>query len=149
MSMNQEDKTMLALAALTYRGFGHHSEAAVDGLLRPWLPKLEAEGLGKWQLAWGPATFRTATSLFDDAMMYMARQSRPPGARPRYVIAIRGTNPLSMFDWVFGDMWVRLPVDWAPETQTAATAQISASTALGLAIVQHLAAEVPPSSSGR
>jgi hypothetical protein len=147
--MNREDKTMLALAALTYRGFGRHSEAAVDKLLRPWLPKLEQEGLGKWELVWGPATFRTPTSLFDDAMVYLARQARPPGERARYVVAIRGTNPVSVFDWVFGDLWVRLPIDWTPVVPEAAGAKISASSALGLAIIQHLAAEVPPSASGR
>ena len=144
--MNQDDKTMLALAALTYRGFGLQSEAGVDRVLRPWLPMLEAEGLGKWELVWGPATFRTPTSLFDDAMMYMARQARPAGQPARYAIAIRGTNPVSMFDWVFGDFWVRLPVDWTPAGN--APAQISASTALGMAIIQHLAAEVPPSAAG-
>jgi hypothetical protein len=147
--MNHDDKTMLALAALTYRGFGSNSEAAVDRALRPWLPKLEAEGLGRWELVWGPATFRAPTSLFDDAMMYVAQQSRPDGARPRYVIAIRGTNPVSVFDWVFGDLWVGLQVDWAPASATATGAQVSASTALGLAIIQHLAAEVPPTGTGR
>src|SRR5262245_48647629 len=147
--MNRDDKTMLALAALTYRGFGQHSEAAVDKLLRPWLPKLEEEGLGKWELAWGPATFRTPTSLFDDAMMYMARQARPSGERARYVVAIRGTNPLSIFDWIFGDLWVRLPIDWTPVISEAAGAKVSASTALGLAIIQHLAAEVPPWRAGK
>ena len=145
--MNQDDRTMLALAALTYRGFGRQGEAAIAEALRPWLPRLDAEGLGKWDLVWGPAAFRAPTSLFDDAMMYVARQrDRPAGERPRYVVAIRGTNPVSAFDWVFGDLWVRLQVDWEPAG--AAPAKLSASTALGLAIAQHLAAEVPPSSGG-
>ena len=144
--MTQDDKIMLALAALTYRGFGHHSEAAVDKALRPWLPQLDAEGLGKWDLVWGPATFRAPTSLVDDAMVYVVKQDNPSGERPRYAVAVRGTNPISVFDWVFGDLWVRLQMDWP--AATASQAQISASTALGLAIIQHLAAEVPPSTAG-
>ena len=144
--MTNDDKTMLALAALTYRGFGKHSEAAIDAALRPWLPKLVEEGLGKWDLVWGPASFRAPTSLFDDAMIYVAQQKdRPAGARPRYAIAIRGTNPVSAFDWVFGDFWVSLQIDWSP----GAPAKVSASTALGMAILKHLAAEVPPSGGGK
>jgi len=126
---------MLALAALAYRGFASHSEAAVDKALRSWLPKLKAEQLGDWDVAWGPATFRTPTSLFDDVMMYLARQlDVPSGERPRYALAIRGTNPISAMDWVIGDFWVNLQID-----------SLSASTSLGLAIIQHLAAEQPPS----
>src|SRR5262245_34448419 len=129
--MNSDVKTMLALAALTYRGFGKHDEAAIDAALRPWLPKLEKEGLGQWKLVWGPASFRTRTSMFDDAMMYVAqRQDRPP-AEPHYVVAIRGTNPISLFDWIFGDFWVSMQVDWT--TPGNPPAKLSASTALGMA----------------
>jgi hypothetical protein len=137
--MDHDDKTMLALAALTYRGFAMHSEAAIDQVLRSWLPKLQAEQLGNWDVVWGPATFRTTTSLFDDVMMYVARQlDLPAGDRPRYAVAIRGTNPISVLDWVLGDFWVHLQVD-----------SLSASTSLGLAVIQHLAAERPPSPAVR
>jgi hypothetical protein len=61
--MNLDDKTMLALAALTYRGFGHESEAAIDRALRPWLPKLESEGLGRWDLVWGPGLPRSDVTV--------------------------------------------------------------------------------------
>jgi hypothetical protein len=143
--MNHEDKTMLALAALTYRGFGNHSEAVIARRLDPWLPALEAEGLGRWERAWGPASFRAPTSLVDDAMAYVAKQrDRAPGAPPRYVVAIRGTNPISLFDWVFGDMWVRHLIRWPK----APGARYSASTALGLAILQNLTAAEPPSTGG-
>lgn len=141
--MNQEDKTMLALAALTYRGFGHHSEAVIARMLDPWLSELETDGLGRWKRMWGPACFRAPTSLVDDAMMYVAKQDAPPsGGPPRYVVAIRGTNPISFFDWLFGDLWVRHQVPWT----NGAEARISASTALGLAILQNLTATEPPSS---
>jgi hypothetical protein len=144
-AMNHEDKTMLALVALTYRGFGHHSEAVIARKLDPWLPALEAEGLGRWKRVWGPATFRAPTSLVDDAMMYAAKREDLPGtAAPHYVIAIRGTNPLSLFDWVFGDLWVRHQIDWPGSPD----ARLSASTALGLAVVQGLTATEPPSNAG-
>lgn len=142
--MNSQDKTMLALAALTYRGFGLHSEADIEAALTPWLPKLEREGLGVWEPVWGPATFRVPTSLVDDAMIFVARERQlAPGASPHYAIAIRGTNPVSAFDWVFGDFWVGLQVDWTPPGTPPA--KLSASTALGLAIAQGLAAAQPAS----
>src|SRR5262249_52583120 len=109
---------------------------------------LQCEGLGKWDVAWGPSTFRTPTSFFDDVMVYIARQlDRPAGDRPRYAVAIRGTNPISALDWVLGDFWVQLQIDWPSENES--TAKISASTALGLAVIQHVSAENPPSIGGR
>src|SRR5262245_4016150 len=142
--MTQDDKTMLALAALTYRGFGIHSEKAIKEALEPWLQKLEPEGLGKWTLVWGPASFRVPTSLVDDAMVYVVREDGP--ANPsRYVIAIRGTNPVSVFDWVFVDFWVSLQIPWEiPKSEAA----LSASSALGLQIIRNLAADTPPSKAG-
>ena len=140
--MNHEDTTMLALAALTYRGFGHHSEAVIARMLDPWLDELDAESLGRWRRVWGPACFRAPTSLVDDAMVYVAKQDPAPGGPPRYVVAIRGTNPISFFDWLFGDLWVRHRVAWT----NGSDARLSASTALGLAILQNLTATEPPSS---
>jgi hypothetical protein len=141
--MTLDDKTMLALAALTYRGFGNHSEAAIHDALIGWLPKMESEGLGSWKLVWGPASFRARTSLIDDAMVFVAKQNDVPAPSPhRYAIAIRGTNPVSPFDWVFGDFWVSLQTDWDPLAQSSA--KLSASTALGLAITQNLTFVSPP-----
>jgi hypothetical protein len=146
--MTSDDKTMLVLAALTYRGFLKASEAAIHRDLQQWLPKLPPLGLGTWDLVWGPASFRNSTSLADDAMMFVARQrDTSRTSPPRFAVAIRGTNPVSLFDWVFGDFWVRLPIPWSESTQPAA--KVSASTALGLAIAQHLAAEDPPSGGSR
>jgi len=145
--MDETERAMLGLAMLAYRGFGNASEAAIAAALSPWLGKLAEERLGNWELAWGPATFRAPTSFVDDAMMYVAKEQLPAGSPARYVVAIRGTNPLSAFDWVFGDLWMRLQVDWEPSPGMP-PAQLSASTTLGLAIGQHLAATTPPSSAG-
>jgi hypothetical protein len=137
-----ELRTMLALSAVTYRGFGFTDEASVARKVEPWLAKLPRES-GTWRLRWGPGCFRTLTSLFDDAMAYVAERS-DPGDRPHFVVAIRGTNPISCFDWIFGDLWVRYLDDWPGATG----AHISASTALGLTITQNLTATDPPTASG-
>lgn len=137
-----DDRTMLALAAVTYRGFAARSEPAIARSVAPWLRRLDAEGLGRWKLVWGPAAFRADGSIVDDAMVFVAqREDLPTDERPHYAVAIRGTNPASAFDWVFGDLFVQLQVPWTSDRPEAG--KLSASTALGLAIVQRLAAEDP------
>jgi hypothetical protein len=63
----------------------------------------------------------------------------PRGGSEQYVVAIRGTNPISLFDWVFGDFMVLRQVPWAYGRSTDRDgAMISVSTALGLSILQHM-----------
>jgi hypothetical protein len=69
----------------------------------------------RWDIVWGPASFRSTLSLFDDAAMYVARSRAQPS---RFVVAIRGTNPLSLFDWVFGDLLTRRPAPWGVRHRT-------------------------------
>ena len=85
---------------------------------------------------------RTPFSLFDDGAMFVARDlHRGPGRPGRYVIAIRGTNPVSFFDWIFGDFHVGRQLKWPyGDPRSNGDARISHSTALGLNILQHLRA---------
>ncbi len=134
--MDPVDKAMLALAALTYRGIGSHSVAEIKAKLEPWLNELPEAGAGMWELAWGPAVFRAPVSLVDDAMAFVVKRGRQaPDSMPHWAIAIRGTNPVSWFDWVFGDFWVRYMTPWSAATPNAL---ISASTALGDLIIRNL-----------
>jgi hypothetical protein len=132
---------MLCLAALTYRRF---DETALPQLDARRLDAAVRRGLldvgplaGRWELVWGPAAWRAPFSLFDDAAMFVVRSLRPPR---RYVVAIRGTNPLSGFDWVFGDLWVGRQLAWP-----YGDGKISFSTALGLAVLQSLRSPAPES----
>jgi hypothetical protein len=134
--MEPEERSMLALAALSYRGFASQSETAIARKLDPWLASLETFGLGGWQRVWGPETFRIPTSFVDDAMVYVVREKRPASLPPRYAVAIRGTNPVSLFDWVFGDLWVNQLFPWPGEKSDGA--QLSGSTFLGLEIIRRL-----------
>jgi hypothetical protein len=53
------------------------------------------------------------------------------------VVALRGTNPVSLPDWVFSDFWVNAVVPW-PYAKPGAGVAVSASTALGLAALQTM-----------
>src|SRR5262245_59118963 len=103
MNFNDTHRIMLTHAATTYRGYASNALAAVD--LRRSMRKLLdtlSPVKGQWQLIWGPAAYRTSLSAFDDAAMYVARHRE----RSQIVVAVRGTNPVSLFDWIFGDFLV-------------------------------------------
>lgn len=136
-----DDQTMLCLAGLAYRGFndaavGRFHGDAVQRAIQHGLDDL-APVKGEWDLVWGPAVYRSPTSLLDDELMYVVRRRQAPA---RYVVAIRGTNPVSAFDWVFGDLWAAKTTAWRYGNGSA---RISLSSALGLAILQGLRSDGP------
>jgi len=69
--------------------------------------------------------------------MYIVRNVQVPS---RYVVAIRGTNPIASSDWLFGDFLVGTTVQWPYANDNAA---ISTSTALGLAMLQDMRPQAP------
>src|SRR5262245_39273921 len=97
-------RAMLTHAAIIYRGFARPTggarglrEAMTDlmGRLSP--------VRDQWDIVWGPTTAGADLDLVADSAMYVARRRRPPGSTDpdQLVVVIRGTNPISLFDWVF------------------------------------------------
>jgi len=139
-------QVLLAHALLTYRGF--HD-------LRPWhlnrrrLREAVATGLdrfaplhGDWELAWGPAAYRAPFTSFDDSVAFVAKHRHRPDT---YVLAIRGTNPVSTFDWLVGDLWAGRQLTWPLRRDDhAGAAAVSLSTAIGLTSLRSLRSSVPP-----
>jgi hypothetical protein len=73
--------------------------------------------------------------------MYVVQNRREPA---RYVVSIRGTNPIAASDWLFGDFWVSTTVPW-PYARTADRVAVSASTALGLSKLHAMRSpRIPP-----
>ena len=140
---------MLTLAGLAYRGFHDllRGAAHADAVRRALLDGLASLAPVKdaWSLVWGPVTSRSGPDAFDSAAMYVVRNRREPA---RYVVAIRGTNPIAASDWLFGDFWVSTTVPW-PYARADDRVAVSASTALGLSKLQamrspRLSADTPP-----
>jgi hypothetical protein len=143
-----DEQVMLTLAGLTYRGFhdpgrGEAHDTRVRDGVQAGLETL-APVRGEWELAWGPATSRELSEAIDTNAMFVVRHARD---RHRYVVAIRGTNPISLPDWVFGDFWVNATVPW-PYAPAATGAAVSASTVLGLNALYAMRARPLPASSG-
>ena len=137
--MYSDASIMLTLASITYRGFNlmRMSESARYARLRQTMVECFntlAPVKDRWRLVWGPASFRPLTVGVDDAVMYVAQNLRKPTT---FVVAIRGTNPISLSDWISGDLLATETVQWPYGSQSVG-ADISLSTALGLSILQHL-----------
>jgi len=134
---------MLILAGLTYRGSLDPDVAKLTSLIANTADlagerhdRVLAQGVksgldtlapvhGKWELVWGPASSR-ADGHFDSSAMYVVRHTID---RHRYVVAVRGTNPVSLPDWLFGDLNVATTVLWPFDSDGA---EVSTSTAFGL-----------------
>ena len=134
-----DEQVMLCLAALSYRGYldaspGHTNAVrlAIARGLQTLAPVRDA-----WDIVWGPACYRAPVTVFDDTLVYVVRCRLTP---TRYVVVIRGTNPVSAFDWLFGDLWTGRVMPWAYADQAGS---ISLSAALGLTIIQNLRAAGP------
>jgi Lipase (class 3) len=133
------DKEMMTLAAITYRGINLVlPEALKRAHLRRAMEACMAKFSAvqrKWKIVWGPASFSAVSPGLDDALMYVAQSAD----QQNLAIAIRGTNPISLTDWVFGDFMVTQQVPWVyGNPASTKDAKISASGALGLGILQQL-----------
>lgn len=144
-----EQQEMLCLSGITYRNFGAGGAGWIHGQD---LHTTVAEGLtasrvtrNRWDLVWGPVSYRAPFSLVDDALMYVVRRREDPS---RCAVVIRGTNPISVFDWIFGDLWVTVQMPW-PYGSAPRTAKISVSTALGLGLLQSMHSPPPPKGLAR
>ena len=133
------DQEMMTLAAITYRGINlvlpeAPKRARLRQLMDDCMTTFSAVR-GNWKIVWGPADFNAVSPGFDDVLMYVAQSAD----EKRLAIAIRGTNPISITDWLFGDFMATHLVPWTyGDPSSIRNAGISASTAFGLGILQHL-----------
>lgn len=133
-----DEQIMLTLAAISYRGYNltllpaAAKRARLLSAMQETLDTLSPVK-NEWKIVWGPVGFTSTTIGFDDSAMYVAENLK----KPVLAIAVRGTNPVSLFDWMFGDLAAYKTVPW-PYSKAAPGAEISLSTALGLGVLQHL-----------
>jgi pimeloyl-ACP methyl ester carboxylesterase len=67
--------------------------------------------IGEWTRVWGPGVFQAAGSRMavnTCVVFYSATQRE-------YVVAVSGTNPLSIYDWLFLDLNVGAQCAWHPQ----------------------------------
>ncbi|MDB4951756.1 MAG: Lipase family protein [Gemmatimonadetes bacterium] len=87
-----------------------------------------------WNLVWGPYILQSDTSHLALNLMYAAQSQADPR---RIVIAVAGTNPRSVFDWLVEDGLVGVQVPWLYALGGGPARRISLGTAVGLTILQQ------------
>lgn len=88
--------------------------------------------IGKWQLAWGPKVYqRKGPKIIDvaDNSMYVAQNLSQPS---QFVVAISGTNPISLFGWLIEDIDISPPVAWPYGERDSITGSITNGTNIGM-----------------
>jgi len=131
------EATMLALAGIAYRGFNLvYPEPLQSRRLRALMDECMANFLpltAGWEIVWGPVSFRATSVSLADAVMYVAENQN---SRRSLAIAMRGTNPISLSDWLFGDLLVSQQEPWT--YAGTPSGKISVSSAFGLGILKLL-----------
>ncbi len=139
-----DTQTMLALAMLSYRAFHdlRPGELRLARLRRSILNGLEdVPPIAKrFDLVWGPAAYRAPMTVFDQNVMYVVKER----SFPRYIVVVRGTNPFSIVDWVFGDLWAGIDIGWPfGESAGFPGARVSLSSHLAINILRHMRSSGP------
>jgi hypothetical protein len=90
---------------------------------------------GNWKLVWGPCVFKfPLIAKYRDNTIYIVQSIKD---KSQYVIAISGTNPYEVTDWIFEDFLVAHTHPWR-YGNCPSDARISSSAALSLAILQNV-----------
>jgi len=92
--------------------------------------------IGTWNVVWGPSVvMQPIGSAVAMNTMYVAQSA---ANRSQYVIAIAGTNPKSVLDWIIEDGFVHWQVPWVYAPLEARGAKIALGTAIGLGILETM-----------
>lgn len=87
--------------------------------------------IGKWQLVWGPKVYKKSKLLVGvaDNAMYVAQNVSDTS---QFVVAISGTNPISVEGWMIEDFKISPPTTW-PYSESAGN--ITNGTNIGMNVL--------------
>ena len=132
-SFTEQQKIALTFSYMAYLGFGdagsdrqnaHHILSEIKCAIASW-PGMDDD----WDVVWGPAVFALPGTVFDDAFLFLVRQKSDPN---QYYLAIRGTNPVSIPNWIIWDFQAKQQKAWPFVTPTEEfQPKISESTNFG------------------
>lgn len=90
---------------------------------------------GQWNLVWGPAVFKfPLIAKLRDNTVYVVQNTKD---KSQYALALSGTNPYELTDWLFEDFLVAGTLPWDYGKRPAG-ARISLSAGLSLSILHNL-----------
>jgi len=131
-SPSDREKVLFHLSLSSNLVSGQRGENLEEKLYHAIQDKLQEyqEQLGRWEVVWGPAVVQPVKNGYVINAMYVAHSLDTPSW---YVVSIAGTNPSSLFDWLFEDLLVKYQVPWVFGTEP--NAKIALGTAIGLDII--------------
>jgi hypothetical protein len=106
-------------------------EPALTTLLEKQLTTVQP-WIGNWDLVWGPAVYELPTSDRPDNAMFVV------SGGGQLVVAIAGTNPYSLLDWIVEDFLVSSQVPWPTGSPFPQERKISLGAFTGLSVLQTL-----------
>lgn len=133
------EQVMLTLAFVSYLGFAEVS-SGIAGSERTYdkirdalktLPPIKDD----WEIVWGPAHHKLPLAIFDENLMFVVKSTRDPS---QYAVVIRGTNPVSITNWVLQDFSIVRRHRWPYGGPADPSPKISIGTARGLQSLQKL-----------
>lgn len=134
-------KIMLGLAFIADLGYNtEESSCQTAGAIRTQIDaallelKEKTSGWVNYELVWGPYVYKfPLLAKTRDNTVYIAQNQN---VKSQYVLAIAGTNPCEIWDWIFEDFIVGPQVRWIYGSAPS-TAKVSLSAAFSLGIVQN------------
>lgn len=137
------EQLMLVFSYIAYYGIGLETSnpqiankisSDIDLALKTWTPVKD-----QWSLVWGPGLFAFKGDRFDDNLMYVVQSKLEPS---KYVIAIRGTNPVSLRDWLIEDFDVTPMHSWPyGQPPKSLEPKIAKGTYIGLTRLHNMRAD--------
>jgi hypothetical protein len=99
---------------------------------------LEPATADKWRLVWGPTVNQLLFSIFDDNMAYIVQNYEKPNC---FAVVFRGTNPVSLSNWIVEDFSVLRHSHWKIGKKSAPKgAKISHGTQVAMDRIKSLEA---------
>ncbi|MBI3239328.1 MAG: hypothetical protein HYZ43_10900 [Flavobacteriia bacterium] len=112
--------------------------------------------IGKWELEWGPVVIQEGKDLNTKVAtnaMFVAKQTAYNGHDDHYVIAVAGTNAISMYGWFVEDFKTEELVLWSqaanedktckPTLLEPSAPRVSQGTCIGLTLLLNMAWQAP------
>ena len=131
---------MLAYMSVFTEGSVAQLQARMTEELRLILSLHELQDLiGRWEVVWGPVIYQAEGSTVADNTMFVVHSLDTP----QMVVSIAGTNPYSLFNWLFENLPIRRKEAWPTcgGNEAGFKPEISQGTANGLRILQAMQAD--------
>lgn len=142
-----EEQMVLVLSS--FMDTSHAVSLVAAGTAIPTINSDVVNDIGSWELVWGPAVYVENNSYVATNTMFVAKTTN--GENSTYVVAMAGTNPFSMDDWLSQDLLIDTKFYSFPDLQPSTSADsekayISQATFNGLNSLLNL---VDPISNNR